>query len=182
MTCRYSNVDWRDALYNAVRNAPGGVIAAAAWLSDRRGKQIAGESLRKKLRALEGESLSMEMAELLTEWLQESGAADDAATGWIQALAVRFEMAVDFVPPAPEGGWPNELNALRDKAMGICQLAGNLSGTTLASLMDNQVDSEEEERLVRDLRELRSVAHRMERNLLRIRSMRTQLASQAGRA
>ena len=181
MTCRYTSIDWRDALYNAVRNAPGGVIAAAAWLSDRRGKQIGPESLRKKLRALEGESLSMEMAELLTEWLQESGAGGDSATAWIQALAVRFEMAVDFVPPAPEGGWPNELTALRDKTMAICQLAGNLSGTTLASLMDNEVDSDEEEQLVQGLREMRSMAHRMERNLLRLRRVRAQIAADVSR-
>ena len=181
MTCRYTSIDWRDALYNAVRNAPGGVVAAAQYLSDRRGRQIAAESLRKKLRALEGESLSMEMAELLTEWLQEHGAPDDTATAWIQALAVRFEMAVDYVPPAPEGGWPNELTAIRDKTMSICQLAGNLSGTTLGALMDNQVDSDEEEQLVQALRQLRTNAHRMERNLLRLRRVRAQMASDASR-
>ena len=65
MTCRPSDIHWRDALYNAVRQMPGGVNAAASHLTERRGRAITGESLRKKLRGVEGESVSLEIAELL---------------------------------------------------------------------------------------------------------------------
>ncbi|WP_101926987.1 MULTISPECIES: hypothetical protein [Luteimonas] len=168
MTCRYSDIDWRDALYNAVRNTPGGLKDAAGYLTARRGKAIATESLRKKLRGLEGESLSMEMAELLTEWMQERAGTDGFATDWIQALAVRFGGAVDFTPPAPENGWACELTAMRDKVLSISQLAGNLSGTTLGALMDGKVSPDEANALAKELRALRKTAHRMERNVLRV--------------
>ncbi|MGF7130506.1 hypothetical protein P3T40_001981 [Paraburkholderia sp. EB58] len=71
MTCRYSGTDWLDVLYTSVRNTPGGVADAAAFLTNRRGKSIGTESLRLRLRG-EGENrLSMEMFELLLEWMEE---------------------------------------------------------------------------------------------------------------
>ena len=56
MTYRYSSADWRDVFYNAVRNANGGVVAAAAFLTERRGKSIHPEDLRRRLRGADGES------------------------------------------------------------------------------------------------------------------------------
>ena len=88
MTCRYSELDWRDVLYTSVRNAPGGVVAAAKFLTEQRGRSIHSESLRAKLRGREGESISMEMAELLTEWMQDMGRAD--ALDWLHAYNARF--------------------------------------------------------------------------------------------
>lgn len=167
MTCRRVELHWRDALYNAVTETPGGVADAALHLAKRRGKAITTESLRKKLRGLEGESLSMEMAELLTEWMQERAGTEAYATGWIQSLATQFGVAVDYVPAPPEGGWADELCALRDKVLSISQHAGNVAGTTLGALMDGSVSQDEANALTRELRALRTMAHRMERNVQR---------------
>jgi len=84
MTCRYSTADWRDSLYTSVRQTPGGVADAAQFLTNRRGKSIHAESLRAKLRGVEGESLSIEFADLLTEWMQEKNRPD--ALDWLHAL------------------------------------------------------------------------------------------------
>lgn len=167
MTCRRVELHWRDALYNAVSETPGGVAAAAIYLAQRRGKSITRESLRKKLRGLEGESLSVEMAELLTDWMQEQVGGQQQATAWIQSFGTQFGLAMDDVPPPPDGGWPDELQAIRDKVLTISQHAGNLAGTTLGALMDGDVSHEEANALTRDLRALRQIAHRMERNVLR---------------
>lgn len=167
MTCRRVELHWRDALYSAVSETPGGVAAAAMYLAQRRGKSITRESLRKKLRGLEGESLSLEMAELLTEWMQEQVGGQAQATGWIQSFGSQFGLAMDDVPPPPEGGWPDEMQAIRDKVLSISQHAGNLAGTTLGALMDGNVSHEEANALTQDLRALRTIAHRMERNVLR---------------
>ncbi len=75
MTCRYSRTEWLDVLYTSVRDAPGGVADAANYLSDRRGKSITPESLRLRLRGVGDSRLSMEMFELLVEWMQEKAEA-----------------------------------------------------------------------------------------------------------
>lgn len=49
MTCRYSETEWLDVLYTSVRKTPGGVAAAAAFLTQRRGRNITVESLRLRL-------------------------------------------------------------------------------------------------------------------------------------
>ena len=87
MTCRTSSLNWLDVLYNSVRKTPGGVADAAAYLADRRGKSMHPETLRAKLRGLEGESLTIEHAELLTEWMQEKAGGGEYALEWMQALA-----------------------------------------------------------------------------------------------
>ncbi|AWH49944.1 hypothetical protein C1925_12705 [Stenotrophomonas sp. SAU14A_NAIMI4_5] len=80
-------MNWLDVLYNSVRKTPGGVADAAAYLPDRRGKSMHPETLRAKLRGLEGESLTIEHAELLTEWMQEKAGGGEYALEWMQALA-----------------------------------------------------------------------------------------------
>ena len=50
MTCRLSPTDWRDVLYNSVRQANGGLKAAAAHLETRRGVTMHPEYLRTLLR------------------------------------------------------------------------------------------------------------------------------------
>lgn len=90
MTCRYSLTEWTDVLYVSVRKTPGGVADAAAFLTHRRGRSIHTESLRAKLRGLEGESISVEMAELLTEWMEEK--AQPHAYDWLHALNSRFNL------------------------------------------------------------------------------------------
>jgi hypothetical protein len=167
MTCQRSDIYWRDALYNAVSQMPGNVRAAAAYLTERRGKTIAAESLRKKLRGLEGESLSMEMAEMLTEWMQELSAGQALATCWIQSLGAQFELAMDFVPPAPEHGWPDEVAAMQAKLLHVAKHAGRLSGVALEALDDAHLSLQEADLMVDELQAIRTMCHRLERNVRR---------------
>lgn len=167
MTCQRSDIYWRDALYSAVSRAPGNVQAAAAWLSDRRGRGITGESLRKKLRGLEGESLSMEMAELLTEYLQLFVDTESQATDWIASLGAQFGLMIDYVPPPPEGGWPDELHAMQCKLLELSELTGKLSGAGREALADRTVSLAEADHMQDLCREVRTLCFRFERNVTR---------------
>lgn len=88
MTRRYSNSEWLDVLYTSVRNTPGGVAAAAAFLTNRRGRSIATEALRLRLNGQGENRLSMEMFELLLEWMQEQDRPDSHDA--LHALNERF--------------------------------------------------------------------------------------------
>ncbi len=167
MTCRTSPLNWLDVLYNAVRETPGGVVAAAAYLAQRRGKTMHPEALRSKLRGVEGESVSIEIAELLTEWMQEHAGGAERALGWMQALAARFGMSADVVPPAPEGGWPNEMTAIQMKLLEITNRVGNLSGAAVEALADSRITGAEAELMINEIRALRTMASRLERNVAR---------------
>ncbi|MFM0660117.1 hypothetical protein [Paraburkholderia sediminicola] len=95
MTCRYSGTEWLDVLYTSVRNTPGGVADAANFLTLRRGRGIAPESLRLRLRG-EGENrLSMEMFELLIEWMQEKKEGAPFALDPLHALNERFGLIAE---------------------------------------------------------------------------------------
>ncbi len=98
MTCRYSETEWSDVLYDSVRATPGGVADAADYLTRRRGKTIATETLRRKLRHTDGESISLEMAELLTEWMEEKAQA--SRLDWLHCLNARFGLAASQVVAA----------------------------------------------------------------------------------
>ncbi|WP_411850812.1 hypothetical protein ACLB90_18460 [Stenotrophomonas sp. LGBM10] len=110
-----------------MRKTPGGVIEAANWLADRRGKSMHPETLRAKLNGTEGESVAIEIAELLTVWMQQKASGSDYALECMRALAGQFGTAVDLVPPAPEGGWADEINT--DMAV---LAANSISSTHLA--------------------------------------------------
>ncbi|PTS71916.1 hypothetical protein DBR33_09070 [Stenotrophomonas sp. HMWF022] len=172
MTCRTSSLNWLDVLYNSVRKTPGGVADAAAYLADRRGKSMHPETLRAKLRGLEGESLTIEHAELLTEWMQEKAGGSAYALEWMQALAGQFGMAVDAVPPPPEGGWVDEIGAIQTKLLEITTRVGRLSGTALDAMSDGNIDSDEAELMVSEVRAMRTMAHRLERNVARAAAAR----------
>lgn len=166
MTCLRTDLHWRDALYNAVTQMPGGVRAAAAFLTERRGRSITGESLRKKLRGLEGESISVEMAEMLTEWMEEHVAGQALAKAWIQSLGSQFGLAMDFVP-AGDGGLVDEVAMIQTKLLHICRHAGVLSGLGLEAIADGDVSRSEADALVREARAARTMLHRLERSVLR---------------
>lgn len=167
MTCRYSNTNWLDVLYNSVRRTPGGLADAAIFLTERRGRSIHPESLRAKLRGVNGDEISLAMADLLTEWMEEKAGGAEYAKDWIQAHAVEQGLAVDFIPPAPIGGWEDELKAIQTKAMQIGALSGGVLGATAESLSDMRLSADERDRIVDSLRDLRTLAHRMERNVVR---------------
>lgn len=165
MTCRYTSTDWLDVLYNCVRKTPGGVADAARFLKERRGKSIHPESLRAKLKRSEGEAISVEMSGLLSEWMEEKAGGAEYAHDWFLAFAAQHGLAVDSIPSAPLGGWKCELSALQAKAMQIGALSGSVLGVAAESVQDGQIDQEEADRMVDALRDLRTVAHRMERNI-----------------
>lgn len=167
MTCRYTNTDWLDVLYNCVRKTPGGVVDAARFLTDRRGKSIHPESLRAKLKRSEGDAISVEMAGLLSEWMEEKAGGAEYAHDWFLAFAAEFGLAVDSVPPAPAGGWKCEISALQSKAMQIGALAGSVLGAAAESMADGKIDQGEADQITEALRDLRTMSHRMERNVVR---------------
>jgi len=167
MTCRTSALNWIDVLYNSVRNTPGGVADAAAFLADRRGKTMHPETLRAKLRGLEGESVTIEIAELLTEWMQEKAGGADYALDWMQALAGRFGMAVAVVPPAPECGWSDEVGAIQTKLLEINCRVGKLSGTAIDAMVDRTIDRTEADLMVKEANSIITMAHRLIRNVTR---------------
>lgn len=167
MTCRRSDIHWRDALYNAVCQVPGSVQAAASFLSARRGRSMTGETLRKKLRGLEGESVSVEIAEMLTEFLQEQVGGSAHATDWIASLGIQFDLMIDYVPPAPTGGWANELEAFQKKLLELHALSGRLAGAGIEALEDGRVSAAEVDRIQDLTRELRTLSFRIERNARR---------------
>lgn len=164
MTCRRSDLNWRDALHNAVARAPGGVQEAAAFVTRRRGRAISAESLRKKLKGTEGESVSMEMAEILTEWLQLFVDTQAVATDWIASLGGQFGLMIDFVPPAPVAGWPDELAAIQAKLLELHSLTGQLAGAGIEVLADGRVSVPEADRIQDLSRDIRTLCFRLERN------------------
>lgn len=170
MTCRYTNTDWLDVLYNCVRKTPGGVADAARFLTERRSKSIHPESLRAKLKRSEGDAISVEMAGLLSEWMEEKDGGAEYAHDWFLAYAAEQGLAVDSVPPAPVGGWADEMKAIQAKAMQIGALSGSVLGVAAESIADGDIDQTEADRMVEALRDLRTMCHRMERNVLRAAS------------
>jgi hypothetical protein len=137
VTCRYSQIDWRDVLYTSVRNSPGGVNAAAKFLAERRGKSIHPESLRTKLRGVDGDSVTVDMAEMLSEWMQDMARPD--AMDWLHALNNRFGMAAESIEAAPEGGWTNEVAAIRDKLLILAAKGGILTTVGIEATDDGVV-------------------------------------------
>ena len=165
MTRRFCAADWRDIFYNAVRQAPGGVVAAAAFLTDRREKSIHPEDLRRRLRGADGESLTMEMAELLTEWLIDQ--RSPTARRWLQAFNGRFSMAAAFLPPPPAGGWPNEAEAICEKLLQITSHNGTLAAIGMRATADNRIDDRECDELEAEIMEVIQVLWRLRRNARR---------------
>lgn len=167
MTCAYTSTNWRDALYNAVRLTDGGVVDAARYLSERRGVSMHPEALRKKLRGLPGESVDIDLALLLTEWMQSKTNGATGALDWLLTINAQEGLHVDIVPPQPEGGWPCELSAIQAKAMQIGAMTGGVLGVTAETMADGQIDQAEADRVISELRSLRTMSHRMERNVRR---------------
>jgi len=168
MTCRYSGADWRDEIYNSVRQAPGGVKAAAAFLTERRGRSIHPETLRAKLRHVDGECISLEMAEMLTEWLQEMNRPD--ALGWVHAFNGRFGMAAETVDAAPAGGWPNEIMALQDKLLHLGVAGGKLTELGLQAAADGAISEAEADAITEQAMAEIRLLFRLSRNAKRAAS------------
>jgi len=139
MTCRSSEINWLDVLYTAVRRAPGGVEAAAQFLSVRRGRSIHRETLRAKLRGVDGESISVEMAELLTEWMEDMRCPD--AHDWVHAFCGRWGLVAtrqDASSPEAVG-----LPAVMAAHIETSRRAGVMAQEILAAAEDGVLDPQE---------------------------------------
>ncbi|MFY2995889.1 hypothetical protein ACOTH8_21440 [Achromobacter xylosoxidans] len=168
MTCKTTTTYWRDALYNAVRAADGGVEAAAQFLTNRRDTSIHPESLRRKLRG--GDQLDVDVAVLLAEFVRNDAGAQHRANDWLLSLNAQEGIFVDDVPPAPAGGWENEAKALQDKFLALATEMGKIAAVTAQTTADSQIDQDEADALVPLLRTTRVLLHRMERNARRAAS------------
>lgn len=172
MTCHYSTVDWRDALYNSVRKAAGGVKAAAGFLTERRQCSIHPEHLRTRLRGVDGDSISMEMAELLTEWMQD--ARDPQALAWLKALNHRFGLVAMELPPAPAGGWACEIEAVNQKLLQLNVEGGTLTALGMKATQDKQLTSREAEEMSAQIMSEVELLLRLRRNICRAAGLEVQ--------
>ncbi|WP_186155025.1 phage regulatory CII family protein [Burkholderia gladioli] len=165
MTCQYSSAEWADVLYTSIRNTPGGVGAAAVYLTSRRGKAITKENLRLRLRG-EGENrLSVEMFELLIEWLQDCRQPN--ALDALHALNEQFGLrAAD----ASQGEDLDPANALIGVTLAIAKHSGEVAGAVKDALEDNVVSVAEASAITSAAREQqRALDHviRLARALMR---------------
>ncbi|MCQ9618366.1 hypothetical protein L1889_18170 [Paenalcaligenes niemegkensis] len=168
MTKRFSSLSWRDALYNAVRQTPGGVNAAALFLTERRGVSIHPESLRRKLTG--GEQLDLDMAFLLMEWMQDFVCSREAAKDWLIAANEQAELSVVEMPPEPEGGFSDEGSALNHKGLKAISELGEMCAAITSTTADGRVTEEERELVVAKARVLIVLCFRVIRNVTRWRS------------
>lgn len=169
MTSRHPSHNWLDVLYNDVRSTPGGVKEAASFLTERRGKRIHYESLRAKLNGQEGESMTFEMADLLTEWMLQYSASTAFAHRWAQTYAtVEHGLTCLDVPLPPEGGWPDELKAIHQKVLQVGAKVGGLNSSTLEAMADGRIDPGERSELYTLFMELAVLAFRGARNVSRV--------------
>ncbi|UYB51182.1 hypothetical protein OCJ37_14430 [Xanthomonas sp. AM6] len=166
MTRRLSNLYWLDVLYNSVRRAPGGLAAAAHFLTQRRGKAIHMESLRAKLTAQKGEAISVEMAELLTEWMRQHANGEEEALQWLQVFGGQFGLFQELAPESDPNTWASDLEAIQAKALSIAGHAGRVCAVTADSMEDGVLDREELDEMVQAYRALRQMVLRAERRLL----------------
>ncbi|MFL9899041.1 hypothetical protein PQR71_12905 [Paraburkholderia fungorum] len=138
MTCRYSGTEWLDVLYTSVRDTPGGVADAAAFLTNRRGKSIGSESLRLRLRGEGDNRLSMEMFELLIEWMEEKRQAH--ARNAIHALNERFGLR------AAEADDVVDCDGVEAVVLGALDLAhqsGVVAGEVHSAVSDGRITEQE---------------------------------------
>jgi hypothetical protein len=165
MTAHYTNTQWRDTLYNTVRKADGGVSAAATFLTERRDTSIHPESLRRKLKG--DEQLDVDVAVLLTEWLERDVTTSDKSRDWLLSLCAQEGLFVDFVPPPPVSGHPDELAALQEKLMEVMAKVGKIAAELRDAIADGVLCQNDADMLVPLFRAGRVILHRMERNVLR---------------
>jgi hypothetical protein len=148
MTCRYSGTEWLDVLYTSVRNTPGGVADAANFLTLRRGRGIAPESLRLRLRG-EGENrLSMEMFELLIEWMQEKKESAPFALDPLHALNERFGLIADrCVALADDSDDQQDVESLTRATLHLQAHVGEVASEVVRAVADRRIDINEAEQL-----------------------------------
>jgi hypothetical protein len=144
MTCRYNGTEWLDVLYTSVRHTPGGVADAAAFLTNRRGKNIGAESLRLRLRG-EGENrLSMEMFELLIEWMKEKRQPHslDALHALNECFGLRATALID------DAAEPGCVNTVGLHALDLARHTGIVAEQVHDALEDGKITPSEADDIV----------------------------------
>ena len=149
MTCRYDSTEWLDVLYTSVRNTPGGVADAANYLTVRRGKNVTTESLRLRLRGVGDSRLSMEMFELLIEWMQEKSEAKAHALDALHALNARFGLVAEQVDEhgADEALEPETMH-LVSTTLHLQAHVGRVADDVTRALEDQRIDDREAEQII----------------------------------
>ncbi|KVG83384.1 hypothetical protein WJ91_06265 [Burkholderia ubonensis] len=140
MTHQYSQTAWIDVLYTSVLKTPGKVEDAARYLSERRGIRITGESLRLRLREVDGARLSGEMFELLIEWMLEKNQPHALAA--VHAFNACFGMVATETIAAAE---TDCVRALVDSALTVSTKAGGLADEVRRAADDGVIERREAE-------------------------------------
>ncbi|WP_334032959.1 phage regulatory CII family protein [Burkholderia gladioli] len=148
MTHQYSDSEWTDVLYKSVSKTPGKVGDAARYLTERRGIRVTGESLRLKLREVEGARITGEMFEMLIEWMQDKN--QPHALDALHALNARFGL----VAGAPiDGTAPSDFNSLISAALVVSGYAGRFAEEIHKAVEDRIIEQHEVEAIERAARE-----------------------------
>lgn len=142
MTCYYSDADWRDVLYTTVCNTDGGVADAARYLTERRGRSIHPETLRTRLRHRDGQAISLEMAEMLAEWMESKADGQAHALDWLHALNGRFGLSAARHEAQVDTG-ACLLQALQSALNGKAVDYGTLAGIVVQALADQHISPQE---------------------------------------
>ncbi|AZW31518.1 phage regulatory CII family protein [Bordetella bronchiseptica] len=163
MTKHYAETQWRGALYNALRAAPDGVAGFCSWAAEFRERKIASKTLYKRLDGSDpAERMTIEDAELITEYLLRHCTTRSRARTWIVALAAQHDLAaIELDAPPSAGGWPCEITAIMEKGFTLSEQGGVLSGMLAGALRDRQISAHEAEGI-------RGQAHAEIRMLLRL--------------
>ncbi len=174
MTCKYDQLAWRDVLYTDVCRTPGGIIDAARFLTDRRGKAIHPETLRTRLRGVNGEDVGIEMACFLSEWMGEKAQSAPFARRWMLAWNAEQGLNVVELPPEPVGGWLDEPGALNAKALKAASELGEMCSAITGTTADGRVTDAEREMVVAKAWDLIVLCFRIIRNVTRWRQKEIQ--------
>ncbi|WP_069224107.1 phage regulatory CII family protein [Burkholderia vietnamiensis] len=140
VTLQYSQTAWIDVLYTSVLNTPGKVEDAARFLTERRGVRITGESLRLRLREVDGARLSGEMFELLVEWMLEKNQAH--ALDAVHAFIARFGLVASTTGG---GGGTECVRALVDSVLTVSSRSGALAEEVRRAADDGVIEGREAE-------------------------------------
>lgn len=145
MTCWYSETNWLDVLYTSVRNTPGRVEAAAAYLTNRRGTRISVEALRLRLRGEADTKLSVEMLDLLVEWMQEL--RQPHALDVIHARAAAHGLVVEAAPTA------TGVDGVLQQFLRVGLEHGDVATAIQDALADGKITRKEADRVARSIRD-----------------------------
>lgn len=165
MTCQYSQIDPHDALYVGVMRTPGGVEDLAAFLTNRRGVSIHPETLRQKMRRVKGQSMSLDLFQLSTEWMMEKEGGAEYGRDWLIALCVSLGVSANILPPAVKH--PCEVDAARTKVMEMSTLNGKLSAVAIEALSDDDISEHDASEIFAECQRIIEKAQRLQRNVMR---------------